>query len=213
MSNFIKLADCIPTMDELKRRAEQQRDKAASAAAMKAMAEHLRVCGYADTNDQVFGAILEYGAAELENRNNRGLFIKGGCGIGKSYGVACLAVYFKWPVIPAKMLQTAYMSAERDEQFWELVDALDFFGRPQTVVIDDLGTEDFPLMKYGTATNLLADVLDRRYYQGFMRNGVRTIVTCNLTDEQLRERYGLRIDDRMNEMFTFATVEGRSLRK
>jgi hypothetical protein len=46
-----------------------------------------------------------------------------------------------------------------------------------------------------------------------MRHGVRTIITCNLTDKQLRDRYGLRIDDRMNEMFEFATVDGVSLRK
>jgi DNA replication protein DnaC len=210
---MIELKDCIPTMADLQRRAEQKRNGKPSAEAIKTMLEYLQVCGYRDDNGDVFDAIVEYGAAELENRNGRGLFIRGGCGIGKSYGVACLAAYFKWPVIPAKVLQAAYMSAESDDQFWEFVDAVDFFGKPLTVVIDDIGTEDFPVMKYGTATNLIADVLDRRYYNGFQRHGVRTIVTCNLTDQQLRDRYGLRIDDRMNEMFKFATVEGRSLRK
>lgn len=213
MSDIIKLADCIPTMEELQRRAEQRDNEPASSAALVAMAEHLRLCGYTDANPEVFRAIAEYGASELENRNSRGLFIKGTCGIGKSYGVACLAVHFKWPVIPAKVLQSAYMSAEKDDQFLQFVDALDYFGRHQTIVIDDLGTEDYPLMKYGTPCNLLADVLDRRYYTGFLRHGVRTIVTCNLTDEQLRERYGVRIDDRMNEMFEFVTVDGLSLRK
>jgi DNA replication protein DnaC len=213
MSAIIELKDCIPTLEELKRRAEQRDNEPASSVALMAMAEHLRGCGYTEANPDVHRAIVEFGASELENRNSRGLFIKGACGIGKSFGVACLAAYFKWPVIPAKVLQAAYMSADSDDKFLHFVDALDYFGRPQTIVIDDLGTEDFPLVKYGTPCNLLADVLDRRYYQGFMRNGVRTIVTCNLTDQQLRERYGLRIDDRMNEMFTFATVEGRSLRK
>lgn len=212
MSDIMNLAACIPTMAELQRRAERRDNEPASSASVVRMAEHLRRCGYTDANPEVFQAIVEYGASELENRNGRGLFIKGSCGIGKSYGVACLAEYFKWPRIPAKVLQVAYMTAD-DDQFLQFVDALDYFGRPQTIVIDDLGTEDFPLMKYGTPCNLLADVLDRRYYEGFHRNGVRTIVTCNLTDKQLRERYGLRIDDRMNEMFTFATVEGRSLRK
>lgn len=214
MRDLIKvLADCIPTMEELKRRAQQRDNEPASDEAAYAMTEHLWNCGYTNSNPEVYRAIVEYGASELENRNSRGLFIKGACGIGKSFGVACLAAHFKWPVIPAKVLQAVYMSAENDDKFLQFVDALDYFGRPQTIVIDDIGTEDYPLMKYGTPCNLIADVLDRRYYQGFLRNGVRTIVTCNLSDAQLRERYGLRIDDRMNEMFEFVTVEGASLRK
>lgn len=210
---MIELRDCIPTVAELTRRAEQLDNEPASHAARVTMAAHLKSCGYTEANPEVYHAILEYGAAELEGKNRRGLFIKGRSGIGKSYGVSCLAMRFKWPVIPARVMQAAFMSAENDDQFLAFVDAVDFFGDHQTIVIDDLGTEDFPLMKYGTPCNLMADVLDRRYYQGLLRHGVRTIVTCNLTDAQLRERYGVRIDDRMNEMFSFATVEGKSLRK
>lgn len=210
---MIELKDCIPNVAELVRRGAQPKNEKPSECALKAMDCWLKGCYYWTTNPEVFNAICEYGAAELENKNHNGLFIRGACGIGKSYGVACLAARFKWPVIPAKVLQTAYLSAASDDDFLKLVDALDFYGRPQTIVIDDIGTEDCPVMKYGTATNVIADVLDRRYYQGFQRHGVRTIVTCNLTDEQLRERYGLRIDDRMNEMFEFATVNGKSLRK
>ena len=210
---MIELKDCIPTIDELLRRGEQKENGRPTSEALTEMARFLDACRYTDSNPDVYDAVLEYGAAELEGKNNKGLFIRGACGIGKSYGVACLAARFKWPVIAAKQLQAAYLSAKSDDEFWRLVDARDFFDRPQTIVIDDVGTEDCPIMKYGTATNLIADVLDRRYYQGFQREGVRTIVTCNLTDKQLQERYGLRIDDRMDEMFTFATVTGKSLRK
>lgn len=212
MSGIIDLASCIPSIEELQRRAERRENTPASSKAVMEMAEHLKRCGYTDTNGEVYRAIVEYGASELEGLNRQGLFIKGPCGIGKSYGVACLATYFKWPVIPARHLQAAYLSAESDEQFWQIVDALNFYEEPMTIVIDDVGTEDCPVMKFGTASNVIADVLDRRYYQGFLRDGVRTIVTCNLTDEQLRKRYGVRIDDRMNEMFAFATVGGRSMR-
>jgi len=210
---MIEIKDCIPTIDELLRRGQRKENGRPSADAVTTIASYLDAAGYRADNSEVYDAVLEYGAAELEHKNHKGLFIRGACGIGKSYGVACLAARFKWPVIAAKQLQAAYLSAKSDDDFWRLVDARDFFDRPQTIVIDDVGTEDCPVMKYGTATNLIADVLDRRYYQGFQREGVRTIVTCNLTDEQLRERYGLRIDDRMDEMFTFATVTGKSLRK
>ena len=210
---MIELKDCIPTVAELLRRGQAKTNERPSAAALTEMAEYLDYCGYTASNPDVYDAVLEYGAAELEGKNHKGLFIRGVCGIGKSYGVACLAVKFKWPVIAAKQWQAAFMAAQSDNEFLQLVDALDFFERPQTIVIDDVGTEDCPVMKFGTPSNVIADVLDRRYYQGFQRDGVRTIVTCNLSDDQLRARYGLRIDDRINEMFAFATVKGKSLRK
>lgn len=34
-----------------------------------------------------------------------------------------------------------------------------------------------------------------------------------LTDQQLKERYGFRVFDRMREMFAVVTVKGESLRK
>ena len=210
---MIELKDCIPTIDELLRRGEAKNNEKPTPEALAEMAEHLDFCRYKASNPEVYNAVLEYGAAELEGKNHKGLFIRGACGIGKSYGVACLAAKFKWPVIAAKQLQAAFMAAQDDNEFLRLVDALDFFERPLTIVIDDVGTEDCPIMKYGTPSNLIADVLDRRYYQGFQRDGVRTIITCNLSDDQLRARYGLRIDDRFDEMFAFATVQGKSLRK
>lgn len=201
----------IPSIEELTQRAAKPTETPPSEAARREMTQYLTSCGYRGENPQVFDAIREYGAAESEDKNHKGLFLRGACGIGKSYGVYCLAAKFKWLVISAKQLQVAFM-AYHDAEFLRLVDGMDEFDQPHTIVIDDIGTEDCPIMKYGTATNLIADVLDRRYYMGFQRHNVRTIVTCNLSDAELKERYGLRIDDRMNEMFTFATVNGKSLR-
>ena len=211
--NIYDLSNLVPSVEEIRRQTARPADQPASQEALQAMREYLVTCGYSETNSKVYNVILRYGAAELEHKNVRGLFLRGDCGIGKSLGIKCLAAYFKWPVIPAKLLQTAYLSAESDEQFWRIVDGLNFYGEARTIVIDDVGTEDCPVMKYGTATNVIADVLDRRYYEGFQRHGVRTIVTCNLTDAAMNDRYGVRISDRMDEMFRFATVSGQSLRQ
>ena len=213
MSDILKLADCIPNIKDLQRRAEQRPQALPNNRSVARIDNFLKQCGYSDINKEVYNAILGYGAFELSGIAKRGLFIRGKCGIGKTYGVSCLASFFKFPVLNAKQLQAVYMVAESEEQFYNVIDGLDFFGRPRTIVIDDIGTEDCPVVKYGTATNVIADVLDRRYYMGFLRHNVRTIVTTNLTDEQLRQRYGIRIDDRLNEMFEFVTVDGLNLRK
>jgi DNA replication protein DnaC len=210
---MLSIGDCIPNISDLMRCGQRVEKQTPSANAIREMQGWLARCNYQRNNPEVFKVICEYGAAELEHKNRKGLFIRGACGIGKSYGVKCLAAKFGWAVIDAKQLQEAFLSTKKESEFWRLVDAYDYFERPQMIVIDDVGTEDCPIIKYGTATNLIADVLNRRYFQGFHRNKVRTIVTCNLSDEQLRERYGVRIDDRLNEMFDFATVHGQSLRR
>ena len=207
------LNDCIPNISDLIRCGQRVEKQTPTDNAIREMQHWLLQCNYQRVNSSVFDVICNYGAAELEQKNRKGLFIRGACGIGKSYGVKCLAAKFGWAVFEAKQLQSEFLSAKNDNEFFRLIDAYDYFDEPHAIVIDDVGTEDCPIMKYGTATNLIADVLDRRYFQGFHRDKVKTIVTCNLSDEQLRERYGLRIDDRMNEMFEFATVKGISLRK
>lgn len=210
---MINISDCIPTLAAIQRRTAPKRSGAATPAALQEMADYLDACGYTRVIPKLYDNILDYGAREIEGLNTRGLFIRGTCGIGKTLGVSCLAARFGWPVIQAKQLQAAFLSAESDDAFWRIVDAYDFFDKPQTLVIDDIGTESCPVMKYGTATNIIADVLDRRYFMGWQRHGVRTIITSNLSDTDLCERYGLRSEDRMNEMFEFVTATGDSLRK
>jgi hypothetical protein len=92
-----------------------------------------------------------------------------------------------------------------------ILTAGDFWHKPQNIVIDELGTND-NARHYGESSALMCDVLDMRY-RAFLRYGVKTIVTTNLDDSELARRYGVRIDDRLNEMFYFRSVSGVSLRK
>lgn len=61
--------------------------------------------------------------------------------------------------------------------------------------IDDLGTEPSEVMDYGNVYTLVIDLLTKRYEEQLF-----TIITTNLTTSQIREHYGDRIADRLNEM-------------
>ena len=204
----------VPSIEQLRRVAKGEKISAEpSQGALDAMDAWLRQNGYRDDNPEVFEAIKRYGAAELEKKNRRGLLLKGDCGIGKSLGMAFLAARFEWPVISAVEFETAYLEKDR-EDFDNFIDALDFFGKPApVVVIDDLGAENLTSVKYGTMTNVMSYVLDRRYRIGFLRQECRTLVACNLPDAEIRERYGFRIDSRLDEMMEFSVVHGKSLRR
>lgn len=205
----MNVREMIPDIGALQKLTKCREISPPSREALDKMAGRLYSVGYRRENPEVFDAICQYGAAELEGQNRRGLFVKGVSSIGKTLGVAMLAAFFKWPMVSADVLEKQFMADQTE--FEATIAARDFFGRPVPLVIDDVGTETFPLVKYGSAYNLMEKVLDFRYRE-FCRGGARTIITSNLSDEQLRDRYGFRIDERLNEMFDFRTVNGRSLR-
>ena len=61
--------------------------------------------------------------------------------------------------------------------------------------IDDLGTEPREVMDFGNVVTPVIDLLTMRYDEQLF-----TIITTNLTPKQIREHYGDRIADRLNEM-------------
>lgn len=175
--------------------------------------EFLQSCGYFPLNRKLFDALCRFGASMLDGGSNRGLFLRGDVGIGKTFGLQLLAARFGWQFYSAREVE-GFFRTQPDYTAWvDYCRAADFFGTGRTLVIDDLGTENEDFMQYGQRANPLAELLEKRYDLSFHRDHVRTVVTSNLTDQQLKERYGFRVFDRMREMFAFATVRGESLRK
>ena len=74
------------------------------------------------------------------------------------------------------------------------------------LTIDELGCENLKQKDFGT--NLMIDILQYRY-----RRQLFTIVTSNLSDEDFKERYFDRIDDRGREMFDRLHFDNESFRK
>jgi len=63
------------------------------------------------------------------------------------------------------------------------------------LAIDDFGTEPLEVMDYGNILYPITDLLTTRYDRHLF-----TILTTNLTPQEIRPRYGDRIADRLNEM-------------
>lgn len=76
------------------------------------------------------------------------------------------------------------------------------------LTIDDLGCEPVECMSFGNYFLPSSDLLMARY-----ENQNTTIVTTNLTTDELRERYGARVYDRFREMFELVIVKSKSYRK
>ena len=193
--------------------ATRREPRKAGAETVAETAELLRSCGYRDDlNPSLFKLLCAFGASEIEKSSDRGLLLKGDPGIGKSMGLGILAKQFGWVHVEALEVEGFFAKQPNYEAWEEFCRGCDFFGNPRTMVIDDLGTEKFPFMLYGTPANPLQELLEIRYRLSFRRDRVRTVVTTNLSDEEFLNRYGYRIRDRVDEMFSVVTVHGESLR-
>ena len=73
--------------------------------------------------------------------------------------------------------------------------------------IDDVGTEPASVKVWGNEVSPLVEVIYSRYDAMLY-----TVITSNLSDEDIMPRYGNRIYDRFREMFAFLPFENKSYR-
>jgi len=85
--------------------------------------------------------------------------------------------------------------------------AYEEYKRMSRLCIDELGTEPSRCQLYGTDYTPIQDLLAYRYAKQ-----LPTMITTNLTDDMICERYGKRISDRFAEMCSILRFSGQSYR-
>ena len=78
----------------------------------------------------------------------------------------------------------------------------------ELLFIDDIGTEPASVKRWGNEFSPVLELLYARYDRQLF-----TIATSNLKDSDFGERYGIRIADRMEEMFERIYYQNKSYRK
>lgn len=145
--------------------------------------------------------------AETFGTHRRNLFINGGVGTGKTFLSACVlsevndGAFWAEYVTSIRFLQWA-----EAEQFGRAApDGRGFrrFTRCDLLVLDDLGTEYLSPF----AQSALYDLVNTRLQQGRC-----TIVTSNLTDEQLGERYLPQTASRLRGEYELMYLHGEDVR-
>lgn len=208
MTDFSKI-----TLESIIEEAKAQKSVAVSDESKREIADFLDKCEYQRTNERLFNGLCWLGGSEIERSTCRGLLLRGTPGIGKTYGMKLLAQKFGWMFVTAQDVEAFYKTEPSQEQWEDFCRALNFHNEPKTLVIDDLGVEAFPFVHYGKPGNPLAELLEIRYRISFLRDKVRTIVTSNLSEVDLKTRYGYRLCDRFKEMFYNIAIDGESMRK
>lgn len=91
--------------------------------------------------------------------------------------------------------------AKNDEyQMW------DYIKRPM-IALDDVGVEQDSVRTYGNIINPVVELISHRY-----KHRLFTVISTNLKPSEIRQRYGDRIADRMNEMMTRIIIKNETYR-
>ena len=133
----------------------------------------------------------------LTDNKGKGLFLYGNCGRGKTM----LAKY----IIPALLL----VEFGKIVNYYDILDLKTKFDevvRYKILAIDDIGTEEV-LVSFGNKTDIFSEIMDLTEKKSKL-----VIVTTNYQKEQLLERYGQRIFDRIIATTVRVCFTGKSFR-
>ena len=129
-----------------------------------------------------------------------GIMLCGGCGNGKSTMLKAFQKLLNDLRIPKPHNDGTYGIQIVDAKYIVYLcknnyDAYRNLIKVDMLGIDDLGTEPSEVMDYGNVYTPVIDLLTKRYEEQLF-----TVITTNLTPQQIRGHYGDRIADRLNEM-------------
>lgn len=148
---------------------------------------------------RAFQKLPEYDkvAEWLQNNDGRGLFMYGNCGRGKS-----LLSRFVLPAIILKYCRKIVAVYDMNEVNANIDEVL----KKKIISLDDIGTES-ESVKFGERRMAFSEIMDAAE-----KHGKLLILTTNLTQEEIRSRYGDRVLDRIISTTKRVAFNGKSLR-
>jgi len=177
-----------------------------------------------DNNFQVIHDLFNYFTGNIEycKKNdidlNKGLWISGGVGTGKSSLIDAFKLY-TGVILMKNSFQYHKASVITDKVNDIGVNYLDYFGNnrygsncfPITCYIDDICSKNEKVNNFGTKISVIEYLIDIRY-EVYKRFRKLTHFSSNVYPEQLNDYYDIRIIDRLKEMCNVFELAGESRR-
>ena len=163
---------------------------------------------------------LEKIAETMTSKSTKcGILLCGNCGNGKT---TTMNAFFKVSNYLNALNLKASMEKRGDYKSWSVKSTsarrISQVAKDETLMteaktvtilcIDDLGLEPTEVLDYGNTINPVIEIMEHRYRQQLF-----TFITTNLTPAQIREKYGDRIADRLNETTKCIVYTNATFRK
>ncbi len=149
---------------------------------------------------------------------DKGLFLYGPLGLGKSMTMLALRQYMNWVKYHYEQKRDDYRLQAWMKSASVLANLYAVDGQPKLIqyadpevnlVIDEFGREPCPAKYFGTEMNVLQFLLQLRYDH---RRSSVTHITTNMKLADIAPKYGAYVADRCLEMFNFIEFKGESFR-
>lgn len=139
---------------------------------------------------------------ELGHSFNKGLLIRGICGIGKTYLLKCVSDN---ELNPIDIFSMIHITDEIRKNGAFKINAR------KIIYLDDVGAEEPTVTHYGSKISFFEDFILRYYVHN--KSFYNLIVSTNNNPNELEAKYGFRVRSRMREMFNVIDVKGEDMRK
>lgn len=170
-----------------------------------------------ENNKKYFDAICKYFSQDIAFETdyggdlNKGLYVYGGCGTGKTSSFKIIQNISKeyslkqlwFPIVGTNEVVLKYNTAGNDKDY-----VISYYSKGK-ILFDDLGAETIA-SNFGSV-DIFIRIMEMRY-NGFINNSTKTLITSNLSFEDIKKRYGVRLYDRFYQMFNEFKLTGESLR-
>lgn len=141
-----------------------------------------------------------------EYKTGKNMILYGGTGLGKTFLCSCIASALIENGVTV-IYTTAYtLTNQMEEQKFRGVDnseITDMYYNVPILIIDDLGTEFFSSF----TSSFIFDLLNSR-----LGNGRSTIISTNLSLDEIKEHYGPRIQSRILGEYELLKLTGKDIR-
>lgn len=162
----------------------------------------------------------KYNNTGLEFSLQKGLWLWGNPGVGKTLLMNIFSRNKRqcYQVVQCPKIVSGYVKYGDDhiERYSKIIPVEgssfdNFFQKTMGICYNDLGIETLQAKHYGTAVNVMETIFLDTYERKvpfFHRH-----VTTNLTFDQVKEKYGVRITDRIKQCFNVIEIKGESIRR
>jgi len=169
--------------------------------------------GYQIRDERSHRKLAAYTIAVKAKEENKGLLLCGHCGSGKTFWLKTMLEYIS-DCSMRRADKLAQIFLRDKNEFFKIIEPDWYANVPECywdMAIDDFGQETMA-NDYGNKLEIMEMVLSLRY-DIFKSCGGRTFLTTNLTMNQIKERYGDRIDSRLHEMCVIVPFTAGDYRK
>lgn len=140
--------------------------------------------------------------SELKLSLSKGILFRGKSGLGKTYIPMCLSGNELKPIVLLNILEIT--DRVKDQGFYESPK------QSGILYIDDVGTEESPILRYGTPVNWFKEFIEKYHFNKLPYN--KLILSTNLNTEEIEKKYGYRVRSRIREMFNVIDLDGKDFR-